>query len=139
MAARSGPVEGSSQASARHASPRAGAQARFGPPPSHIELVERRALLERLTGTREPLVLFCDAWAGLATAYKRMPLFDAPPEALVRLRAAVAGRDLFVTWLGVDPKWDGLRGSPAFREVLKAVPTCSKCRTATRAEYSPRR
>jgi tetratricopeptide (TPR) repeat protein len=42
-------------------------------------------------------------------------------EALARLRAGVEERDLFVTWLGVDPKWDDLRRTPAFRDVLKAV------------------
>jgi tetratricopeptide (TPR) repeat protein len=43
------------------------------------------------------------------------------PEALARLRAAVDERDVFVTWLGVDPKWDDLRRTPGFRDVLQAV------------------
>jgi eukaryotic-like serine/threonine-protein kinase len=39
-------------------------------------------------------------------------------EALERLQAAVGTRDHRVTFLGVDPKWDGLRDSPRFRELL---------------------
>jgi tetratricopeptide (TPR) repeat protein len=42
-------------------------------------------------------------------------------EAVVRLRDAVDSRDVFVTFLGVDPKWDDLRSSPAFRDVLSHV------------------
>jgi eukaryotic-like serine/threonine-protein kinase len=42
-------------------------------------------------------------------------------EALGRLRAAVEAKDLFVTFLGVDPKWDGLRDKPEFRDVLRRV------------------
>jgi tetratricopeptide (TPR) repeat protein len=41
--------------------------------------------------------------------------------ALTRLREAVDGRDVFVTFLGVDPKWDGLRDSPEFRDLLSQV------------------
>ena len=36
-------------------------------------------------------------------------------EALARLRDAVDARDLFVTFVGVDPKWDQVRDVPAFR------------------------
>lgn len=39
-------------------------------------------------------------------------------EALARLRDAVDGRDLFVTFTGVDPKWDGLRDVTAFRSLM---------------------
>jgi serine/threonine-protein kinase len=39
-------------------------------------------------------------------------------EALRRLEDAVAVRDLFVTFLAVDSKWDALRDSPPFRRVL---------------------
>jgi tetratricopeptide (TPR) repeat protein len=39
-------------------------------------------------------------------------------EALIRLGDAVDGRDLFVTFAGVDPKWDGLRNVPAFRALM---------------------
>jgi hypothetical protein len=39
-------------------------------------------------------------------------------EALEQLGEAIEDRDVFVTFLGVDPKWDDLRRSPAFREVL---------------------
>jgi tetratricopeptide (TPR) repeat protein len=39
-------------------------------------------------------------------------------EALEQLREAVAARDVFVTFLGVDPKWDDLRGTPAFTTLL---------------------
>ena len=42
-------------------------------------------------------------------------------EALDRLRAAIDARDLFVTFLGVDSKWDGLRDSPVFRALLSRV------------------
>lgn len=39
-------------------------------------------------------------------------------EALEELNRAVDGRDPTVTFLGVDPKWDGLRGSPAFQALM---------------------
>ncbi len=42
-------------------------------------------------------------------------------EALCRLRQAVDVRDVYVTFLGVDPKWDRLRGSPEFRDLLARV------------------
>jgi hypothetical protein len=40
---------------------------------------------------------------------------------LERLRAAIRGRDHRVTFLGVDPKWDALRGSAPFRGLLSEV------------------
>ena len=39
-------------------------------------------------------------------------------EALHELSQAVDGRDPAVTFLGVDPKWDGLRSAPAFQALL---------------------
>jgi tetratricopeptide (TPR) repeat protein len=42
-------------------------------------------------------------------------------EAIDRLRAGVDGRDLFVTFVAVDSKWDGLRDSPSFRALLARV------------------
>jgi tetratricopeptide (TPR) repeat protein/TolB-like protein len=39
-------------------------------------------------------------------------------EALALLQSAVAQRHVSVTFLGVDPRWDDLRDSPAFRDVL---------------------
>lgn len=39
-------------------------------------------------------------------------------EALDELERAVDGRDPTVTFLGVDPKWDGLRTSPSFQALL---------------------
>jgi hypothetical protein len=42
-------------------------------------------------------------------------------EALDELSRAVDGRDPAVTFLGVDPKWDGLRTSPSFQELLSRV------------------
>jgi len=39
-------------------------------------------------------------------------------EALHELSRAVEGRDPVVTFLGVDPKWDGLRASPSFQALL---------------------
>jgi tetratricopeptide (TPR) repeat protein len=44
-----------------------------------------------------------------------------PDEALVRLRKAVEARDVFVTFLGVDPKWDELRASPEFKALASRV------------------
>jgi serine/threonine protein kinase/tetratricopeptide (TPR) repeat protein len=41
--------------------------------------------------------------------------------ALERLRAAVRVRDHRVTFLGVDSKWDGLRDTPGFKELLAQV------------------
>jgi DNA-binding winged helix-turn-helix (wHTH) protein/TolB-like protein/Flp pilus assembly protein TadD len=42
-------------------------------------------------------------------------------EALHQLALAVDSHDVFVTFLGVDPKWDALRSSPAFRALAKRV------------------
>jgi hypothetical protein len=42
-------------------------------------------------------------------------------EALQELSRAVDGRDPAVTFLGVDPKWDGLRTSPSFQALLSRV------------------
>ena len=42
-------------------------------------------------------------------------------ESIARLHAAVDDRDVLVTFLGVDGKWDALRGSPAFAGVLSRV------------------
>jgi serine/threonine-protein kinase len=39
-------------------------------------------------------------------------------EAVRRLQDALGVRDFFVTFLGVDPKWDALRDLPPFRRVL---------------------
>ena len=39
-------------------------------------------------------------------------------EALYELSRAVDGRDPVVTFLGVDPKWDGLRTSPSFQALM---------------------
>ncbi len=39
-------------------------------------------------------------------------------EALAQLYRAIDIRDPTVTFLGVDPKWDGLRASPSFKDVL---------------------
>ena len=43
------------------------------------------------------------------------------PAALEKLRKAVTDRDHRVTFLGVDPKWDELRGSAPFRALLSEV------------------
>jgi tetratricopeptide (TPR) repeat protein/TolB-like protein len=40
-------------------------------------------------------------------------------EALAALRKAIAGRSMMVTFLGVDPKWDDLRGVSAFQDILR--------------------
>ena len=42
-------------------------------------------------------------------------------EALQQLRRGVDARDPSMTFLGVDPKWDALRSSPAFQAVLSRV------------------
>ena len=42
-------------------------------------------------------------------------------EALAQLRAAVAERSVSVTFLGVDPRWDDLRDSPGFQDVLSSA------------------
>jgi tetratricopeptide (TPR) repeat protein len=42
-------------------------------------------------------------------------------QALARLGAAVDARDVFVTFVGVDPKWNELRASPDFQAVASRV------------------
>jgi TolB-like protein/tetratricopeptide (TPR) repeat protein len=42
-------------------------------------------------------------------------------EALARLHDAVDAREVFVTFLGVDHKWDSLRTSPEFKQLLSQV------------------
>ena len=42
-------------------------------------------------------------------------------EALHELNRAVEGRDPAMTFLGVDPKWDGLRSSPSFQALMSRV------------------
>ena len=42
-------------------------------------------------------------------------------EALHELSRAVDGRDPAVTFLGVDPRWDGLRTAPGFQALLSRV------------------
>jgi hypothetical protein len=42
-------------------------------------------------------------------------------DALAEVARAVAGRDVGVTFLGVDPRWDGLRRNPTFIEMLSRV------------------
>ena len=41
-------------------------------------------------------------------------------EAFAQLRTAVAERSVSVTFLGVDPRWDDLRDSPSFQDVLSS-------------------
>jgi len=41
-------------------------------------------------------------------------------EAAAQLRKAVSERSVSVTFLGVDPRWDDLRDSPAFQDVLSS-------------------
>ena len=42
-------------------------------------------------------------------------------EMLAQLRSAVAARSVSVTFLGVDPRWDDLRDSPGFHDVLSSA------------------
>jgi serine/threonine-protein kinase len=42
-------------------------------------------------------------------------------EALHELSRAIEGRDPALTFLGVDPKWDGLRASPSFQALVSRV------------------
>ena len=42
-------------------------------------------------------------------------------EALARLRDAVDVRDVTLTMVGVDPKWDELRELPEFRSLMARV------------------
>jgi hypothetical protein len=46
---------------------------------------------------------------------------DRDDAALERLNRAVEVRDPALTFLGVDPRWDGLRTAPAFQAVLSRV------------------
>ena len=65
------------------------AAARFRPPPAHVELVRRSALLERLTAHDEPLVLFCaPAGSGKTMAMRQWAGCDPRPVVWVRLEPA---------------------------------------------------
>jgi hypothetical protein len=43
------------------------------------------------------------------------------PRALELLEQALAQRDVWLTWLGVEPRFDALRTDPRFRELLRRV------------------
>jgi LuxR family maltose regulon positive regulatory protein len=63
--------------------------AKFSPPPSFLELVERRALLARLATVREPLVLFCaPAGAGKTVVLRQWIEADPRPAAWLQLESA---------------------------------------------------
>ena len=71
-----------------------------------LERIRRQARERYVKPTHEALVLHA---------------LGRDDEALAQLRRAVEVRDLTLTFLGVDPKWDELRGSPAFQAVLSHV------------------
>jgi len=48
---------------------------------------------------------------------------------LTALRRAIDVHDVFVTFLGVDPKWDQLRSSPVFDAILHS--TAQACAAGT--------
>ena len=93
MTARSGPIEdaGASRADARWRAtarqpPSAPTQAKFNPPPPHLELVERRAILSRLALTREPFVLLsAPAGSGKTAVLRQWVESDPRPSAWLRL------------------------------------------------------
>jgi hypothetical protein len=55
-------------------------------------------------------------WLGLVQA----GLGDRP-RALQLLDRAYAERDVWLTWLGVDPRFDVLREEPRFQELLRGI------------------
>lgn len=62
---------------------------RFRPPVPHVELVERRRLMQRLANTREQLVLVCaPAGAGKSMALRQWVQQDQRPVVWVRLEPA---------------------------------------------------
>ena len=71
-----------------------------------LERIRRQAREQYVKPTHEALVLHA---------------LGRDDEALAQLRRAVEVRDLTLTFLGVDPKWDELRGAPAFQAVLSRV------------------
>jgi LuxR family maltose regulon positive regulatory protein len=91
VAARSGSVHKGSRRPRQHPASRGAdeVRSRFRPPPPHLELVERPALLERLAATTEPLVLVCaPAGAGKTMALCQWAAKDARPVVWVRLEPA---------------------------------------------------
>jgi serine/threonine-protein kinase len=71
---------------------------------------EAEALLAQISANRPP--------ASALTALLLHAL-NRDAEAFDTLRRAIERHDLNVTFLGVDPKWNDLRQSPEFRDILK--------------------
>jgi serine/threonine-protein kinase len=69
---------------------------------------EAEALIEKLRAERSSAAILLHA-------------LGRDDEALAQLRAAVDDRSVSVTFLGVDPRWDDLRDSPAFQNVLSSA------------------
>jgi LuxR family maltose regulon positive regulatory protein len=92
VTARTGSIERAARVEGGHRrgkSWKAAAAARFRPPPAHVELVRRSALLERLTAHGEPLVLFCaPAGSGKTMAMRQWAGCDPRPVVWVRLEPA---------------------------------------------------
>ena len=78
-------------------------------------LVDAETVLEQLRrqGRERPVTPLAEALV--------LHAFGRDDEALVRLQAAVDNHDVLVTFLGIDPPWDDLRGASAFRELLARV------------------
>ena len=76
---------------------------------------EAEAILERIRGRARELYV---KPTHVALVWHALGRDD---EALAELRRAVEVRDVALTFLGVDPKWDELRGSRSFQAVLSRV------------------
>jgi LuxR family transcriptional regulator, maltose regulon positive regulatory protein len=92
VTARKGPTQEDmlEKGTARRGAPgSATVSVRFRPPPAHVDVVPRRALLGRLADSTEPLVLFCaPAGAGKTAVLRQWAEADERPVVWVRLDPA---------------------------------------------------
>jgi tetratricopeptide (TPR) repeat protein/TolB-like protein len=77
--------------------------------------------LVRLSRRREAEALIEEIRAERSSPAILLHALGRDDEAVAQLRAAAAERSVSVTFLGVDPRWDDMRGLPEFQDVLSSA------------------